>query len=221
MRRSLVAATLAVAILLLAVPAVAGASVTGHRDGPPLRAVPAQAVKADARAALQRIKPSFVPAPQALGVPSTAEIAGTVLRYDGSALAGADMAWWIDSGDYPSGEGATDANGKYSFTDVPLADGNGTVRVDATDGSLSMAWWDLTWTAIGPNAFDLQPGGISVEATPGGPWGRWTSGMYAETYSTRAGDSGGWAGRDVPSPVRAHPRVPRHHRRGGRLLPLR
>ncbi len=68
--------TLAIAILLLAVPTVAGASVTGHRDGPLLRSAPANAVKADARTALQRVKPVFVRAPQALGIPSTAEIAG-------------------------------------------------------------------------------------------------------------------------------------------------
>ena len=194
MRRSLVAATLAVAILLLAVPAVAGASTKGHRSGPPRQALPAKAALMSPRAALRMIKPSFVPAPQALGAAETADITGTALRYDGTPLAAADMAWWIDSGDYPSGDGSTDANGKYSFTGIPLADGNGTVRVDATDGSLSMASWGLTWTTGGINAFDLQPGGVQIVAEPGGPWGRRTAGMYTDTYSIGAGDSGGWTG---------------------------
>ena len=191
MRRSLVAVTLVVAIILLAVPAVASAG-SGHRDGPPRQALPTKAALMSPRAALQGIRPGFVPAPQALGTLETADVAGTVLRYDGTPLANARMLWWIDSGDYPEGSASTDALGKYQFSGIPVADGDGTVRVDAADGSLSMAWWDLTWTSPGPTGFDFQPGAFEIWAQAGGPWGRRTYGMYVDSISVGQ-SGGGWA----------------------------
>jgi hypothetical protein len=205
MRRPLVAAALAAAALLLVTPALAGAGTAGHKAGPPRSGRPAAA---GLSGAWSRMLPRFAPAPQAVASASTADIAGTVFRYDGSPLAGAEMAWWIDGVDIQGG-GWTDANGKYSFEGIPPADGDGTVRVDAVDGSLSMAWWDLTWTEAGPNAFDLQPGGVAVKAVNGGPWGHRTSGMYVDFYSAREADgTGGWAGGTLPRLAGVAPAFP-------------
>jgi hypothetical protein len=206
MKRSLVAAALGAAILLLAVPALADASTSGHRKGPPMTATPAAAAKA-ARGAWLRIQPRFVPAARALESSPTATIAGTVLRYDGSPLGNARMLWWIDSDDSPGGSGWTDALGKYQFDGIPVADGDGTVRVDATDGSLSMAWWDLTWAAPGPTGFDFQPGAFEIRAQPGGPWGRRTYGMYVDSISVGESD-GGWAATSSPDLYALAPAFP-------------
>jgi hypothetical protein len=167
MRRLFVAVTLCTAFLLLAIVASGALATTLHKSGgAPAGELARLHTQSGATASWVGAQPRFVPAPEAIG--AVAAINGTLRDYYGSALSSAAVDWYI--GASSSGSGTTDGAGLYSFSGVPAASGNGEVTATSSDNNTWYDWWNLTWPAPGPTTFDMQPGGVTVSATPGGPW---------------------------------------------------
>ena len=184
MRRLFVAVTLCTAFLLLAVFA-GGALATLHKTGgasaDELATLHSQSA---ASASWMGVHPRFVPATEAIG--AVAAINGTLRDYYGSALSAAYVDWYV--GASSNGHGTTDGSGLYSFPSVPAASGNGEITAASNDGNTWYDWWNLTWAAPGPTTFDMQPGGITVSATPGGPWAGSSIGTDVYTSAGTAGN---------------------------------
>ena len=165
MKRLLAAVTLCTAFLLFA--AAGALATTMHKDGGASTGASLKPhTQNEATASWIGVRPRFVPAPEAIG--AVAAINGTLRDYYGSALSAAAVDWYV--GTSSTGSGTTDGSGLYSFPSVPAASGNGEITATSSDDNTWYDWWNLSWSAPGPTAFDMQPGGVTVTATPGGPW---------------------------------------------------
>jgi hypothetical protein len=138
--------------------------------------------------------------PERAAAGGTCTVTGTVLGYDGSPEAKADVQWtYYDASDnYVRGTWAqTDAAGKFSFSDVAISN-QGRLTAWLSDDKTKFRRGRLDFAA-GANDYVLRPGALTVQATRSSDpdWNDWTT-MDTDFYgagNAAAGEIAGSSGQ--------------------------
>lgn len=171
MRRTVLAAVVALTLLLASAGAAVAADLPSHRAP---GAAPPSAVAGPGL----RLAPAAHFAPLGAKLAGTAVVNGHVYDSGGGAIYGAYVAWAVTLGDtFESGDTQTDATGAYSFTNLPAAPGTGELLVASPTEPWAIGRYDATWADPGTTTFDFQPGVVTTVLLRGGPWVGWGDAM--------------------------------------------
>jgi hypothetical protein len=116
-------------------------------------------------------------------------ITGHVFGFDGGAVAGAAVdLLYVDASDALCyvGSTSTGLDGSFQFSAVPETT-EGIIAVSLEGGSALQSWGN-TFTASGPNNFELQPGltGVQTVRSVNPKWNTWQQ-LRVETYGSKGG----------------------------------
>jgi hypothetical protein len=139
--------------------------------------------------------PEMVFAPLGVRLAGTAVVSGHVYDFSGVPLGGAPVAWAVTTGGIvESGASSTGADGAYTLTGLPAAQGTGELLVSSPVDPWAIGRFDATWPDPGTTTFDLRPGIVTASVRRGGPspdWSEVTCYLYgSDAVSNVAGMAG-------------------------------
>ena len=147
---------------------------------------------------------ALLPVPASLAA-ALAAINGRVTDTYGSGLPYTRVVWKVGA---VTGSAKADSQGYYSFSGIPAAVENGRLSATSEDGiSVFYDWTNQSWAAPGPTPIDIQPGLVTIQGNPGGPWRDSATHLGTDVF-TSAGIEKKEAWAHVPSLTTSAPALP-------------